>query len=147
MKHLVSTAVVMTALVVPVFASSYSGAVCKPAAAADVSKADYPIGFSGLGIKNNTSTSTLAIVCPIVESNLLTSNDTKVTWTATTGQMVCALKSLSSNGTVLKANFGSLSGSGTLSISQSGMTGTLFSVDCQLPPGGTLNTIQVNVVN
>jgi hypothetical protein len=146
MKHLVSTAVVMAALVIPGFASSYSGAVCKPATATDVSKADYPIGFSGLGIKNNTSASTVAIVCPIVENSFTFSNVTRVTWTATTGQIVCALKRLSSDGTVLQANFGSLQGSGALNISQSGMTGVLFSVDCQLPAGGTLNTIQVNVV-
>ncbi|MBV9224949.1 MAG: hypothetical protein JOY85_13010 [Acidobacteriaceae bacterium] len=150
MKHLVSAAFLMVALITPTFASGSSGAVCKPAQGTDASKVDYPIGFTGLGIKNTSSDYVLPIVCPINESlDPKYVLNTTVVWTAPnnnpSAQIVCALKGLSqSNGGVVQSQFGSLKGSGALRLPQSGITSMFVSLDCQLPPGGTLNTIWVN---
>lgn len=129
---------------------AYSGAICKAASATDAYKLDYSAGFSGLGVKN-TSASTVSIVCPVEVDSLTDTSGTggiKVFWTASnqSHQIVCALKTLTPDGSVIQAQFGSRIGTGPFvipNVTQDDRYGP-YSLDCQLPAGGLLNSIWIN---
>ncbi len=132
---------------------TYSGAVCKAAPSATqtgTNNVDYPIGPT-YGIRNNNPYTTMPIICPIVQDAVSNSNGLSfvfVYWTAAnnTDHIVCGLKSLNMAGTAERQAFGGLSGTGWIQnfpkppITQDSPPGS-YVLDCQLPPGGILNTI------
>jgi hypothetical protein len=131
----------------------YSGAICKPSLAAAYSaNVDYPLGPQ-YGIRNLNGYP-MAIVCPIIQDSVSNTKGTSgvvVFWTAganSTQHIVCALKSLNFDGTVRQQGFVDRGGTGSMTlpnITTDDKFGA-YVVDCQLPPGGMLNTISIEEV-
>ena len=87
------------------------------------------------------------ISCPILVDEVGTTTGTSSIWVHFTGigRMVCAPYSNSHSGTDARSTYASRTNTGWLKVPN--ITGDYFlgsySMYCQLPPGGTLNTIRI----
>ena len=157
-KRFASAVFVAVALLSPAFAAdekAYSGAVCKPAVATDAYKVDYPIGFTGIGIKNtNGDNQPIPIVCPIVTDSLTDTSGTgsvKVFWTANPLIPSATYCVRPEKFNPRRVRFpGTVWGHGPEpgliripNITADDRFGP-YSVDCQLPKGSVLNSIWIN---